>query len=91
MMAEGKVRKWTFWLLAIAIASRFYLVRELLAAYAFFAIGFAALAFVVLSAYLLEKGAAVRIIDGERWMAATRAPQFGWPGKAWHGQSRRRT
>lgn len=77
MMAEGRLRKWTLWLLTIAIASQFYFVKELLAAFAFFAIGFAALTFVVVSLYLLQKGwevAAVRIIDSERWMArGTRA------------------
>ena len=77
MMAEGKVLKWTFCLLTILIASQFYLVQELLTAYAFFAIGFSVLTFVVLSLYLLQKGwevAAVRIIDSERRMArGTRA------------------
>jgi hypothetical protein len=74
--AGGKVRTWTFWLLTIAIASRFYVFRELLAAFAFFGIGFAALAFVVLSLCLVQKGwelAAVRIFDSERgaiWLAA---------------------
>ena len=69
---DGKVRKWMFWLLAVAVASQFYFVQELLAAFAFFAIGFAALAFVVLSLYLLQKGwelAVVRIFHNERWMA----------------------
>jgi len=95
MMAEGKVRRWTFWLLTIAIASQFYLVQELLAAYAFFAIGFAVLIFVILSLYLylLQKGwevAAVRIIDSERWMASGVRTAI-WPGRTWHGQSRRRS
>lgn len=48
---------------------------ELLAAFAFFAIGFSALAFVVLSVYLLQKGweiAVVRVFAGERWMARGR-------------------
>jgi hypothetical protein len=70
--AGRKVRTWTFWLLTIVIASQFYLVKELLVAYAFFALGFAALTFVVLSLYLLQKGwelAAVRIFVSERWMA----------------------
>src|SRR5262249_50040362 len=65
----GKVRTWAFWLLTIAIALRFYVVQELLAAFAFFGIGFAALAFVVLSLYLLQKGwvlATVRIFDTAR-------------------------
>jgi hypothetical protein len=68
--AGGKVRTWTFCLLTIAIASRFYLVRELFAAFAFFAFGFAALAFVVLSLYLVQKGwelAAGRIFNSKRW------------------------
>src|SRR5215471_15525385 len=77
MMAEGKVLKWTFCLLTILIASQFYLVQELLTAYALFAIGFAALTFVVLSLYLLQKGwevAAVSLIDNGRRMAhGTRA------------------
>lgn len=78
---EPKVRKWTFWLLTIAVASQFYLVQELLAAFAFFAIGFAALTFVVLSLYLLQKGwelAAVRIIDSKRWMARGKRAAI-WP------------
>lgn len=72
MTAEGKARKWAFGLLAVAIAWQFYPVQELLAAFAFFAIGFGALAFVVLSLYALQKGweiAVVRIFDGKRWMA----------------------
>jgi hypothetical protein len=71
--AGGKVRMWAFWLLTIVIASRFYVVQELLAAFAFFWIGFATLAFVVLSLYLLQKGwelATVRIFDTERSMAS---------------------
>jgi hypothetical protein len=77
MTADEKVRKWTFWLLAVAIGSQFYVVQGLLAAFAFFAIGFGALAFVVLSLYVLQKGweiAVVRIFDGEQWMA--RAPAY---------------
>ena len=73
--AGERVRTWTFWLLTIAIASRFYVVQELLAAFVFFAIGFAALAFVVLSLYLLQKGwelSVVRMFDSERWIARDR-------------------
>src|SRR5262245_59291256 len=65
----GKVRTWTFWVLTIAIASRFYVVQELLAAFAFFAIGFGVLVFAILSLYFLQKGwelAALRIFDSER-------------------------
>ena len=80
---DGKVRKWTLWLLAVAVASQFYFVQELLAAFAFFAIGFAALAFAVLSLYLLQSGcglAVVRIFDGGRWMERG-TPAMLWP--AW--------
>ena len=76
----GKVRTWAFWLLTIAIALRFYVVQELLAAFAFFGIGFAALAFVVLSLYLLQKGwglAVMRIFDGGRRVA------HGAPATLW--------
>ena len=78
--AEGKVQKWTFWLLAVAVASQFYFVRELLTAFAFFAIAFAALAFVALSFYVLQKSwgfVVVRIFDSERWMAR------GTPAAIW--------
>ena len=85
MTTDGKVRKWTLWLLAIAIASQFYLVQELLAAFAFFAIGFGALTFVILSLFLLEKSleiAVARIFDGERWMVLPApAAMFWMPGQ----------
>ncbi len=83
-MAEGKARKCTFWLLTIAIASQFYLVRELLAAYAFFAIGFAALVFAILSLYFLQKGwqlVAVAIFDSERRMARGARAAIWLPGQ----------
>jgi hypothetical protein len=70
--AEGKLRKWMFWLLAVAVASQFYFVQELITVFTFFAIAFTALAFVVLSVYLLQKGwgfVVVRAFDSERWMA----------------------
>lgn len=77
MVAGEKVRNWTLWVLMIAIAVRFYLVQELLAAYAIFAIGFAALTVVALSLCLLYQGwefAAVRITDSLRRMEhSTRA------------------
>lgn len=91
MRSDGKLRKWMFWILAIAIASQFYAFQELLAIFAFFAIGFGALAFVVLSLYLLQQGweiAVVRILDGERW---SRSLSVGWLGKARLGQSERRS
>jgi hypothetical protein len=49
----GRMWLWAF-LAAIALA-QFYVVRELLAAFAIFALGFAALAGVVASLYILQK------------------------------------
>jgi hypothetical protein len=49
----GRIWLWGF-LATIALA-QLYVVRELLAAFALFALGFAALAFVVLSLCLLQK------------------------------------
>ena len=68
MRADGKIRKWMFWLLAIAIASQFYVVQELIAAFAFFAIGFAALALVVVGLYMLQKAwemTIAHVLDGK--------------------------
>jgi len=56
MKAEGKNWKWTWWLLLAGVGLQFYFVQELVAAFAFFAIGFAAIAFVIVSLYLLQKG-----------------------------------
>jgi hypothetical protein len=55
MKAKGKGRKWAWWFLAAAVSMEFYFVQELIAAFAFFAIGFAAVAFVILSLYMLQK------------------------------------
>jgi hypothetical protein len=75
--ADGKVRKWTFWLLTVAVARQFYFVQELLPEVALCAIGFAALAFVVLSLYLWR---ASRLV-GDGWRARRQTPCFGWLGK----------
>jgi hypothetical protein len=45
---------WGF--LAVLVISQFYVVRELLAAFVLFALGFAALAFVAASLYMLAHG-----------------------------------
>ena len=55
MKAEGKNWKWTWWLLLAGVGLQFYFVQELVAAFAFFAIGFAAIAFVIVSLYMLQK------------------------------------
>jgi len=49
---------WRIWLwgfLAVIALAQFYVVRELLAAFAIFTLGFAALAVVVASVYTLQK------------------------------------
>jgi hypothetical protein len=48
-------RTWLWAFLAVIALAQFYVVRELLAAFAIFAIGFAALAAVVASLYMLQK------------------------------------
>jgi hypothetical protein len=53
---EGKNRKWACWLLLVGVGLQFYFAQELVAAFAFFAIGFAAIALVIVSLYMLQKG-----------------------------------
>lgn len=45
-----------WWFLGIVVAFQLYFVRELLAAFALFALGFAAIAFVIGGLYMLQKG-----------------------------------
>jgi Mg2+/citrate symporter len=49
-------RKWMWWFLAVVLALQMYFVKELLAAFALFAVGFAAIALVVFGLYMLHKG-----------------------------------
>jgi hypothetical protein len=55
MKIEDKGRKWMWCFLGVLGASQLYFVQELTAAFALFAIGFAAIAFVLASLYLLQK------------------------------------
>jgi len=55
MKTKDSNRKWMWWFLGIVIALQLYFVRELVAAFALFALGFAAIAFVVMSLYMLQK------------------------------------
>jgi hypothetical protein len=55
MKNKDKGRKWMWWFLGALAALQLYFVRELLAAFALFAVGFAALASVVISVYMLQK------------------------------------
>jgi hypothetical protein len=54
-MKKDTSRKWMWWFLIALGATQVYFVRELLAAYALFALGFAALAVVALGVYLVQK------------------------------------
>ena len=56
MKIKDNGRKWMWWFLAVVVAFQLYFVRELLAAFALFAMGFAAIAFVVASVYMLQTG-----------------------------------
>ena len=47
-------RKWLWGFLAVIVMSQLYFVQELLAAFVLFALGFAAIAFVVASLYMLQ-------------------------------------
>lgn len=55
MKTKDSNRKWMWWFLGIVLALQLYFVRELLAAFALFALGFAAIAFVVVILYMLQK------------------------------------
>ena len=47
MKTKDSSRKWMWWFLAIAVALQLYFVWELLAAFALFAVGFAAIALLI--------------------------------------------
>jgi hypothetical protein len=68
MKTNSKGWKWALWLLVAVVGLQFYFLQELVVAFAFFAIGFAAVALVFLSLYMLRKGCAAavaRITDSE--------------------------
>jgi hypothetical protein len=52
---DDKSRKWMWWFLAAVVAAQLYFVQELLAAFALFAAGFAVVAVLVSSIYMLQK------------------------------------
>lgn len=76
MKAEDKSRKWMWIFLAALVSLQVYFVWELLAVFALFAVGFAALAFVAGSLYVLHRGWALavdRVADSQHpIMVATR-------------------
>src|SRR5258707_15507003 len=66
MKTKDSGRKWMWWFLGVLAALQLYFVRELLAAFALFALAFAAIAFVIVSLYMLQKGwevAVARVAD----------------------------
>ena len=52
---DDKSRKWMWWFLAAVVAAQLYFVRELLAAFALFAAGFAVVAVLVSGIYMMQK------------------------------------
>ena len=56
-----KGRKWMWWLLGGIAALQLYFVRELLAAFALFALGFLAIAGAVISLYALQRAWALTV------------------------------
>jgi hypothetical protein len=56
MKTKDNGRKWMWRFLAVLVALQLYFVRELLAAFALFALAFAAITFVIVSLYMLQKG-----------------------------------
>lgn len=61
MKNRDKSRKWMWWLLGSIAALQMYFVRELLAAFALFAMGFLAIAAIVVSLYTLHRVWAVTV------------------------------
>jgi len=76
MKSTDKSRKWMWMFLAALVSLQMYFVWELLAVLALFAVGFAAMAFVAGSLYMLHRGwvlAVDRIADSRHpIMVATR-------------------
>ena len=71
-MKKDKLRKWMWLFLVIIAALQLYAVRELLAAFAIFVLGFGAIAVCVASLYFLHKTWEA----GVSWAVASRHPIF---------------
>jgi len=61
MKTKDKSRKWMWWFLGVIGAMQLYFVRELLAAFALFALGFGVIAFVIGALYLMHTGWALAV------------------------------
>ena len=74
MKTKDKSRKWMWGFLGALVLLQMYFVWELLAVFALFAVGFAAIAFVVGSLYMLHRGWALaveRIADSQHPIMVT--------------------
>jgi len=72
MGAKDKARKWMWLFLGALGAVQLYAVRELLAAFAIFVLGFGVIALFVISLYMLHKGWESLV----GWAAASKHPVF---------------
>jgi hypothetical protein len=61
MKTKDKSRKWMWMFLAALVSLQMYFVWELLAVFVLFAVGFAAIAFVIGSLYMLHRGWALAV------------------------------
>lgn len=61
MKTTDKSRKWMWWFLGAIAAMQLYFVRELVAAFALFALGLGAIALVIGALYMLHTGWAVAV------------------------------
>jgi hypothetical protein len=78
MTNKDKGRKWMWWFLGIVAAFQLYFVRELVAAFALFAVGFAAIAGLVAGVYMLQKSWEVAVAR----LAASAHPVVGFARRA---------
>jgi len=80
MRTKDKSRKWMWTFLAVLVSLQMYFVWELLAVFALFAVGFAAIAFAAGSVYMLHRGWALavdRVADSQHpIMVATRQRMY---------------
>jgi hypothetical protein len=70
MKNKDNSRKWMWWFLGTVVAMQLYFVRELLAVFALFILGFGVVAFMVVALFALHQGWAVTV-EG---LAASRHP-----------------
>jgi hypothetical protein len=75
---KDKGRRWMWWFLGIIGALQLYFVRELLAAFALFAVGFGVMAGLVVGLYMLQKSWEVVVAR----LAASAHPVVGFARRA---------